>query len=211
MSGTAAATGAGAGAGARALAGAVAVSTVDSVPALHRTGRHENTTLASAVQAARLAARDRGVGSDTVIEHVVGVWDALAALPTSDPLHLPPLCRGERIRTTIALIVHTLRTLPESTTSGGILLQGVAGVGKTTVISAVHIIGPLVFDVLCVFWDFSSSKHGDGFNPLDIASAALRYSLGEEATSALPPATEACRPHGVTNWIRHCAVPSGEG
>ena len=72
--------------------------------------------------------------------------------------------------------------LPKLTTSGCTCCK--AWWGETTVLAAAHIIGPLVLDVLCVFWDFSSVC-GRKYFPLDIAKAALGCALEEKAVSTI--------------------------
>ena len=82
----------------------------------------------------------------------------------------------ERLRS-----ISAFGALPKLTTSGCTCCK--AWWGKTTVLAAAHIIGPLVFDVLCVFWDFSVC--GRKYFPLDIAKAALGCALEEKAVSTI--------------------------
>lgn len=164
-----------------------------AVFALHRALQHappeEQPALMRAIQAARNAFADGE--SNTMHEHVMTVWRALAALPADHPLHLPPLYPDKHVSSALHRLIHVFSALPELTTSGGTVLQGVVGVGKTTMLTAAHIIGPLVFDVLCVFWDFSPSSSGCNHLPLDIASAALNCALQETPVSVLPSAAGA--------------------
>lgn len=113
----------------------------------------------AAVATVRIRAKDDGAShEDVATEAAESLWEACAALDDRHPLNLPRFYGSDRTKTLLEAIVAQLRQCSSATTAGNIIVHGVVGVGKTTMLRAAAILGMLVFDVFCFLWDFSTDR-----------------------------------------------------
>eukprot|EP00047_Mylnosiga_fluctuans_P011082 m.268133 g.268133 ORF g.268133 m.268133 type:complete len:592 (+) comp34470_c0_seq1:183-1958(+) len=79
---------------------------------------------------------------------------ACTTLPLLDPLYLPPLCGTADVEEALKGLHSALAHIDRKLCSGNLVLNGVVGVGKSTLLRAAAIFGCLLLDVPVVFWDY---------------------------------------------------------
>ena len=131
-----------------------------------------------ALRAQVVAARQRVQAAPVVdrqhqlLDAVRGVWSTLATLHKHHELALPPLYTSNAVDSCLSSVVGLLDTIESNSSGGNRIIQGVIGVGKTTMLQAAQLVGVLVFDVLCPIGDFSSQGGGLA-SPLEVLRAAV--------------------------------------
>jgi hypothetical protein len=120
------------------------------------------------------------------LEAAITIWTACTTcFPPHHPMHLPPLYMSMQIEDFLFTMLASLDALPHKVSGdgGNFCIQGVIGVGKTTVLKAVAIVARFLLDYVPVYWNFDRNTLASNLLPSTLIAQTISRHFPHAAES----------------------------